>query len=336
MFLLIFSIVLSILSCLMIFVGIFATKKSSKKYVSNSRYLLSLLGLLWLLLIFFGSFTKVQANHVGIIYDELNGGIQDETYGEGLHFKTIFEKITEIETANRSASVTTTGQTNDGQYATFELSIIYKIAKNDAGKFYRITNATDIPTEAINTLVKSCLQSSTIKYDIFELLSIGLETARLDFMDDLSKSLYETYYITLVNVSFDDIDGGADVEQILQQKAEAEQKIKVAELDAQATLITANNQAEIEKTLADASSYAIKVNGEAEGDAASGYIRKVEEMINNLFTSMDGQITYSEATELVLSIVFYNTWDGKLPEVLTSDSLSGLIGGLISNNTISE
>ena len=37
--------------------------------------------------------------------------------------------ITTISTANRSAKVNTTGQTNDGQYATFELSIIYKINK---------------------------------------------------------------------------------------------------------------------------------------------------------------------------------------------------------------
>ena len=64
---------------------------------------------------------------VGIIYDELHGGVQEDTYNEGFHTKSIFEHITTISTANRSALVNTTGQTNDGQYATFELSIIYKI-----------------------------------------------------------------------------------------------------------------------------------------------------------------------------------------------------------------
>ena len=34
---------------------------------------------------------------------------------------------------------------------------------------------------------------------------------------------------------------------------------------------------------------------------------------------------------MVLSIVFYDSWDGKLPEVLTSDSLSSMIGSLITN-----
>ena len=252
------------------------------------------------------------------------------------HMKSIFETITEISTANRSAALTTTGQTNDGQYATFEISVIYKIKKEDAGKFYRITNSTDIPNPALNTIVKSCLQSSTIKFNIFELLSTGLETARLEFLNNLSQTLYETYYITLVNVSFDEIDGGENVESILQQKAEAEQKIEVAQLEAEATLITATNQAEIEKTLADAQAYAIKVQGEANGEAASAYITKVEAMIDNLYNNLNNTLTYSECTDLVLSIIFYDTWDGVLPEVLTSDSLSGMIGGLLTNGESSS
>lgn len=324
------SILLTIILCVGIAIGVraYLVKASSKR--SNKLYLLTLCGLAGLLILLPGFYTTVGPNKVGIVYDELNGGIQDGTYGEGVHIKSLFEHITEISTANRSASVSTTGQTNDGQYATFELSIIYKIKKEDAGKFYRVTNNNDIPTEALNTIVKASLQSSTIKYNIFTLLSTGLEEARLDFLEDLKAKLYDTYYITLVNVSFDDIDGGTNVEQILQQKAEAEQKIEVAELEAQAELITATNKAEIERTLADAEAYAIKVEGEATGDAASAYITKVEGMISTLHENMNGTLTYEECTDIVLSIIFYDTWDGKLPEVLTSDSLSAMIGGLLA------
>ncbi len=185
-------------------------------------------------------------------------------------------------------------------------------------------------SEALNSLVKTCLQSSTIKYDIFALLSTELEVARLDFMDDLKDTLYEKYYVTLVNVSFDDIDGGVEVETILQQKAQAEQKIEVARREAEASLITATNQAEIEKTLADASSYAIKVEGAAKGEAASAYTENIEKMISTLFENMNGVITYNDAAELILQIVFYDTWNGTLPTTLTSDDLSSMIGSLIS------
>lgn len=330
MILLVVSIIITIVLVGGIF-GIVYYLQPRLRRPNKKLYFLSGFGLLGMMLLLLGCFTKVEANQVGIVYNELKDGVQDQTYGEGVHRKSIFEHITQISTANRSATVRTTGQTNDGQYATFDLSIIYKINKEDAGKFYRITNNTDIPSEALNTQVKACLQSSTIKYDIFELLSTGLETARVDFKEDLTKTLKETYFITLVNVSFDEIDGGQEVESILSQKAEAEQKIKVAELNAEANLITAENQAQIEKTLAEAQAYSIRIEGEASGEAASAYINKVEGMIDTLHTNMNSTMSYKECTDIVLSIIFYDTWDGKLPEVLTSDSLSSLIGSLIGS-----
>lgn len=305
--------------------GVVSYNKSKKYY----RYIpLSLLAVGFLL---FGVFTTVPANSVGIIYDEIHGGVQERTYSEGFHTKTVFEHITTISTANRSAIVRTSGQTNDGQYATFQLSLIYKIQKADAGKFFKATNDDDISTDALNTIVKSCLQSSTIKYNIFELLSTELENARLDFKVDLQDELYKNYFITLVDVAFDDIDGGSEVEQILQAAAKAQQEIEIAKLDAEAKMISANNEAEIEKVLADAQAYAISKEGEAEGKAASAYVEHVTGMVDNLYDNMQGTLTYKECADMVLSIVFYDTWDGVLPEVLTSDALSSMIGSIVAN-----
>ena len=44
-------------------------------------------------------------------------------------------------------------------------------------------------------------------------------------------------------------------------------------------------------------------------------------------------LTYSQCADTILSIVFYNSWNGVLPTTLTSDELSALIGTLIANNT---
>ena len=300
----------------------------------NKRYsyLFSLLSLATFAIILFGSFTTIPANSVGIIYDEINGGIQEKTYAEGYHTKSIFEHITTISTANRSAKVNTTGQTNDGQYAILELSVIYKIKTEDAGKFYRISNADDISTDALNTIIKSSLQSSTIKYNIFELLSTELENARVEFKKTLAENLYNNYYITLVDVAFDDIDGGDEVEAILEASAKAQQQIDIARLTAEANKITAENEAEIKKLIADAAAYAIKTEGEAKGEASSAYVEQIKGMIDGLYTNSNQQLTYEECSDLVLSIVFYDTWDGVLPEVLTSDSLSSMIGSLIAKD----
>ena len=309
-------------------------KKSGSKKLRN--YILksvgySLLSCACLLILLFGKFCKVNANEVGIIYDDRYGVMQNVKY-EGFQMKSIFEHVTTISTQNRSAKLTTTGQTSDGQYGTFELSLIYRIDRTDAGKFYKKANASDISMDALNTIVKSCLQSSTIKYDIFELLSTKLEVARIDFREDLADELMDKYFITLVDVSFDDVDAGEKVEEILKAKAESLQRIEIAERQAEADLITAENKAEIERTLADAEAYSITKVGGAKGEAESAYVDKVKAMIDNLETNAGGTLTYKEFTDIVLGIIFYDTWNGELPEVLTSDSLSAMIGGLISNN----
>lgn len=280
-------------------------------------------------ILLFGSVTSVSANSVGIIFDEVNGGIQERTYKERIHVKSIFEQVIPISTANRSAIVSTTGQTNDGQYATFELSIIYKIEQENAGKFYKVANGDDIPKNALETIIKSSLQSSTIKFNIFELLSTELENARIDFRADLGKELSEQYWITLVDVSFDEIDGGEEVEEILQASAKAQQEIDIARLQAEASLITADNESEIKKILSDAEAYAIVQEGNAKGEAEFAFIDNVVKMVDHLYLNTNQTLSYEECSSLVLSIVFYDTWDGQLPEVLTSDSLSSMIGSLI-------
>ena len=317
------------------YIKCFHEAESKNKKVKTAYFLRTtfyiVLSFGWLLILLFGSFCKVNANEVGIIYDDRYGVLETVKY-EGFQTKSVFEHITTISTINRSSNLTTTGQTSDGQYATFELSLIYRIDKDNAGKFYKVTSADDISREALNTIVKSSLQSSTINYDIFELLSTKLEIARLDFKSDLAQELEEKYFITLVDVSFDDVDAGNEVEQILQQKAEALQRIEIAQRQAEADLITAENQAEIQKTLADAEAYAITKVGSANGEAANAYVDKVKAMIDNLYENCNDSLTYKECTDIVLGIIFYDTWNGELPQVLTSDSLSALIGSLLGGN----
>lgn len=302
------------------------------------------------------SFVSIKANEVGIVYDELNGGVQTYSIGEGIHQKSIFQHVTPISTANRSAKVSTYGQTSDGQSAQFALSIIYSVKAEDAGSFYKKTSATSIADDQLNAIVKQSLQTSTIEYNIFELLSEKLEPARVSMENYLKASLYKEYYISLVKISIDDVDAGNEVEAILKQKAEADQKIEIAKKEAEAALITANNEAAIKKTLADAEAYATEVNGKAKAGASSSYTAAIEDMVNKLYVNINGidsaqvkidpttgyiisfpkaateTLTYAQCADTILSIVFYNSWNGVLPTTLTSDQLSALIGALLAGN----
>ncbi len=326
-------VVLIITICIAVVIAIAAIIYGIYKKVedeTNKGFLSLLATPIALITLLFGSFAKVGANQVGIIYDD-RYGVQDKTLGEGFQTKSIFEHITTITTTNRNTVINdTSAQTNDGQYVTIDLTLIYKIEKENAGKFYKVTGTTDLSKEQLVSLTKQALQSSTINYDIFSVMSEKLEDVRVKFQDELKTSLMSNYNVTLVSASFDDVDGGSRVEEILQAKAEAEQKIDIAKKEAEAAKISAESEALVKKTLAEAEAYALKVAGEGAAEAATAYIEKINAMIENIQTSTG--MSYQESASLVLSIVFYDTWNGELPQVLTSDSLSALIGSLIKGN----
>ena len=68
-------------------------------------------------------------------------------------------------------------------------------------------------------------------------------------------------------------------------------------------------------------------------DSRTPFFKTMKETLQCFMeNNLNNTLTYAECTDLVLSIIFYDTWDGKLPEVLTSDSLSSMIGGLLAKD----
>ena len=301
---------------------------------------------LWLLLSFVpmtlllcGCFTKVNANEVGIIYHDKKGVLEEVKY-EGFQTKSIFEHITKISTTNKTSQITVSGQTSDSAYANFIITVIYKIEAANAGKFYKTTSSNDIASDQLTSLAKEALQSSTIKYDIYSILGDKLEEVRKDFTDSLSKILSERYSVTVVSTSFDDIDAGERIENIIKNKAEALQQIEIAqaqkrqaEVEKETELIKAETEAQAKKIQAEAEAEVKKIAADAEAYKVETEKTAVTDMIDTLYEKYKTELTYEQCAEIVLQTIFYETWNGELPEVLTSDSLSSLIGSLISDSS---
>lgn len=99
-----------VVGAIILIVGIIAGIVIACDGGGGKGFLITLATPLAAILLLFGCFRAVGANQVGIIYDD-RYGVVDRTYGEGFGTKSIFEHITTISTTNRTASVTTTGQT---------------------------------------------------------------------------------------------------------------------------------------------------------------------------------------------------------------------------------
>lgn len=332
MTLLILSISLTVIAMIALILAV--THMRIKRDWSIGAYALTPLGGIFMLILLLGMFTKVSANEVGIIYHDKQG-VLDTTKAEGFQTKSIFEHITKISTSARTADVKVSGQTKDSIYVDFDITIIYRIESKNAGKFFKVTNKTDITLEQLNSITKASLQSSAIKYDVYSILGSDLENLRIKFKETLETELLEKYHITLVAVSLNDVDAGERIEKIIQNKAEAIQQVEIAEqeklkaeVEAKTALIKAENDAAVAILLAES-------KAKAEELLQSVAVNAIKTMYDSQFKTSDdkvafetsgtgGYLTIEKVGEIVVKQLYYNVWDGKLPTVIT-DSTGGII-----------
>ncbi len=321
MILIIVAIALACVTSIGIYIGLSQTSKRNRVKVG----LKPLYGLLWLIIIAFGMFTSIEKNSVGIVFDQLDGGIQDETFGEGIHIKTPFQTVTKIQTSNKTQVIELAAQTKDSIYADISLTIVYRIEKENAGRFFRKTNAGDIDGAQLNSLVREILQSVSIKYDIYGILGEEFEIMRVEFADKLKTSMLDRYHVTLVSTSIDDVDAGSRIEEIIRTKGEALQQLEIEEIN--------REKAEIQKEIlmieAQAQAEVVRIAAEAQADKIEFEKRALATMITEYIDAFP-TLTEIEVAQIVLQTVFYETWNGELPQVVTGDSLEAIIGGLLT------
>lgn len=321
-----------------ILIGVQMKKRQPKTFLGQHPSLLMLAAIIPLLFLFTGLISKVGPNEVGIIYDELGGGVLQETYAQGLHFKSPFRQVTPISTTNRTSYIEVFSQTEDSIYAEFEITVIYKILKEDAGLFYRTTGNTDIREDQLNSIVKKNLQSVTTQYDVFDIMGQSLEQVRLEFQSVLTADLDTLFHITLISVSINDVDAGAEIEQIIQDKAKAIQEIQIAqqeqakqavinetnrikaETEAQIALIKANSDLAVAEKAAEAQ---VVLNAVAVTAIQTMYAAQFEDepaRIEFETNATGGYLTIQEISTIVVKQLYYDVWDGKLPTVVTDGS----------------
>lgn len=295
----------------------------------------------------FGMVKVVGANEVGIIYDPLNGGIQDYTFDEGLHIKAPYVEVREISTKLRESSFQVyaqTGQifdsegnpTGGGQWVTYKVTLQYKIPADNAATFYRQFGGNVIPETVIEARLRESLQSKSVNYDVFSILKGALNEVRLETEIDLRESMSELG-VYVDSFIIQEVDAGETIEGVVEDEATAAKQKEIAIKEQEATLIreeTKKLQAEIEAERLVIEQSAI---AEAEQLIKSITVNAINDMYNGQFTDIDEQTTFeiegiggfltiSEVAEIVMEQLYYDTWDGVLPEVYSGGELGLIIG----------
>lgn len=244
MFLIILSIILSIITVLII--GWFCLENDYSRTWS-------LLGFIWLIMIVFGCFSTVGANSVGIFYNPFKGGIQDEVLNEGIRTKSPLDKVYKISTEIEEFNFKNiTVQTNDSQYVNTILQVQARINKANAFNYFKKygnRSLSDIDSILSNTIQK-CLEEVSTQYNIMEVLG----EKRNEIVNktlELAKTELDKDGISVERVILVDTDAGDDIEKaianeaIKKKEAEAAKYEKEkAELEGEAKVIEAKKEKE--------------------------------------------------------------------------------------------
>ena len=290
MFLVIISIVLTIITVISIAISCVQSEKSVWTCI---------LGFLWLLIIVFGCFVNISANTVGIMYNPFKGGIQDEVLNEGFRTKSPFEKVYKISTEVQELNFENMSvQTTDSQYVNTKIQVQIRISKENAFNFFKKygNKKLDNISNIISNTIQKQLETVTTQYNIMEILG----EKRNEIVNktlELAKAELEKDGITIERLVLVDTDAGQAIEQAIANEA-----VKKKEAEA----------AQYEKEKAELEGEAQKVKAQKEGEAKVIQAQKEKEANDLLRQSLTPQILQQQMLE---------KWNGILPSTMLNDDI---------------
>jgi regulator of protease activity HflC (stomatin/prohibitin superfamily) len=262
---------------------------------------------LTVLLIGLSCIASVPTGHTGVL--TTFGRVEDQTLEAGMNFKAPWQSVVKMDNRVQKQTTDLICFSSDIQEVSLQYTVNYQISSADAMTIYK-TIGTDYYNNIIVPNITESVKTAVAKYSA-EALVGDRSTLSKVIQDDLTTRL-ATYNIIVVSASIEDMDftdaftNAVEAKQVAEQnklkaQTEAEQRIIEANAAAEIKRVEAEAEAEAKKIAADAEAYEISAKAEAEAEA-------------------NKQIAESLTKELI-EYKYYETWDGKLPGVVGSDTI---------------
>lgn len=304
MTLLIISIIVSIIAFIVL--GFKFDNESDIWWKPNLKQVFAIFGFVICL---FGTFTKIPANSVGILYSPFNG-TSENALNEGFHSKNIFDSVyvitTEIQTMN-VGNITT--QTKDAQYITTTLDIKYRVNPSNAYVVFKQYRTLDNMSSAlIAPTTQRILELITTEYNVMDILGEKRGEIYSKLEADLSKE-FDMYGVEFYSISIVDMDAGDAIEKAIEDEAVAKKQVETAKQN-------------LEKTKTEAQAQSVKA--QAEQDAAK--IEAETKLIEAEAEKKANEMLNESLTDEVLRKEWIAKWDGRTPTYYAgSDGNTSLI-----------
>ena len=279
------------------------------------------------------SFHQVESGEVAVIKKM---GQVSHVREAGTHFDLwLTNGRTKYDTKIRSLQIETQAYSQDAQTMTVQMSVHYQILADKATDITIKYGSLDVLESRITGKAiqetKDVLTKRGAEKIIEERNLISQEVA-----DAVEQAIGADYFVDIQTVALTNIDFSDAFEKAVEEKMVAAQKKLQAEIEnemaiaaakaaAEAELEAAKQKVEVEKQKAEA----IKIAAEAEAAALNIQTVQVAKMLGLTEINNDGEevikhdITVEEAKlikDYIEYIKYLETWDGKLPEVVTDGS----------------
>lgn len=182
---------------------------------------------IFVLIIIFNSFTAVPTGFIGV--KTTFGKVNNSVIEEGLNFKIPFiEKIVLIDCRTQKAEINCSTASKDLQEVYLNVAINYNVNRSTAQTLYKevgINYASIIISPSLLESVKSI----TAQYTAEELITKRTEVS--DKMEELLKSKIETRGFNVVDFNITDLNFSDVYNQAIENKQVAEQEAKQAQYE---------------------------------------------------------------------------------------------------------
>lgn len=283
---------------------------SSVSWKPNKKQFLCLLSLVILVI---GSYVVIPTGHTGIVVTF--GNVEDTTLEAGLHFKMPYQNVVVMDNRTQKKVVEMSCFSSDIQEVAVTYSLNYQINKENAQNIYRSIGA-DYYNVVMEPRVQEAVKSVIAKYSAENLIASR---------EDISKQIYgilddelEAYNIVVINTAVENLDFSDAFTNAVEDKQVAEQQKLKAQIEQDQKNLEAEAQAEREVIAAQADAEVTKIQAEV-----AEYAGEKEAEVNRKLAST--------LTETLVKYYYSQKWDGKLPEIVGSDTILPILGDMSGN-----
>jgi regulator of protease activity HflC (stomatin/prohibitin superfamily) len=276
-------------------------------------------------------FTKIDAGYVGVVYN-MNGGIEDTVLSQGWHFVSPTKKVTPYTIGIEQSYLTEADKgdskkdesfyipTSDGKMVKVDLEFSYRFDEERVTStfvMFKGRSGEEIKNTFIKPKMMAWTQEVSAIYPVTDIFGDKRTQINAE-LDVYLREKFEPYGIIIDTVNFTNISVDDETAQAIQKKVTAQQELELAEIEAKTALIQANKDKDVAMKKAEAEKEVARINAEqaiikAEAEAEAKRIAAEAEAEANKKIA-------ESITDKLIEKTYADNWDGKLPEVVGSDT----------------